>query len=288
MTNRQFNNSAPEWMPEYVAGVTAFAEKPDAAAHDMSTIGADALWYAASYREPELLEPAETLLTRATADVAEYRRDRISYLGARLAHAFVEVHQDWANGEDLRSESVAASHLRLVDFMAFAGGPAQSSNTQERYEAREHLTRAVYMSQCTRTGDPSPLVFPAPPAIQFDASGKHAPHNAFVAIDGVLRACNIVVDLQRNPPQVPGVIDIPPGAALIVGVQREFPDIYKTFANLATSKRRAEAVLHVARFMIAEAAGEADERTLNFLRASSMMNSEFLRRKVIKVPPARE
>jgi len=283
--NQQLEGGRPEWMPGYVDKITTLAENPNATFNEMSTAGADALWFASSFQEPDLIEPAETLLTRATAGSSTYRDNPQTYLGARLAHAFVAVHHDQAEGEGLRPESMQATYVRLTELMSFTADPPSSSVGQARYHTKDHLARAVYMGLLARTGDPSATMYPAPPLIQTNTSEGHTPHNSFLSIDGTLRACNLE---QARPTQfrpTPGVINLFPSDAAVVRVQQRMPPTYAEFVHLPTTKRKERAVLYVARCMIDEAAGRQDEATTTFLNASSAMTVDFLRRKVQRVSP---
>ena len=283
-TNQQPDGGKPDWLPEYVDEVTAFAELPAADDYEMARVGGDALWYAACFHEPQLITPAQTLLDRSTTDEARLWDDTESYLGARLARAFVGAHKEWAEDKNLSPETVRTTHTLLAELIGITASPRSDSEYRTQLD---YMARTTFMGLLTRTDDPSVIVFPAPPVIQFDETGAYTPHSDFLSIEGALHPCDIELTKPPQLPRTPGLINIFPGEALVAGVQKELPHIHARFAHEQPSRKRKErAVRHVAALLVQEVNGTIDETAKTFLDNSSGLTHQFLRGKAERVPRA--
>jgi len=274
MTVDHAGGETRDWVAEHVDYLSGLAARNNADPYDMAMGGANALWNAASYHAPELLVPAKTLLTRVAVNPGMMLHDASSYLSAKLANAFFAAHEDWAHGRYLHAESVAEAHGRLTDII-------QTTLTlQQHREAARYLLVSTYMAQLTRTGDTSPILFPAPPDIQINGSGDRPPHNAFAAVDSALVPCHITAARFRNASLTPQILGVYAGDGLSSTVYQAAPDHYRTYAHLPPREKQIRSTRFVAQLMLKEADRTAEPADIAFLGKASEKTAQFLRSKV--------
>jgi len=264
-----------DWVAEYADHLSTLAAQNDANLGTLATAGANAIWDAAIYRAPALLEPAKIALDRVTADSAVAVLGAAAHLDAKLASAFFVAHKDWAHGRDLDTASLAEVHAGLTGIM----GNLVDAQPDSRRTAM-FLLRATYMAQLTRTGDSSCIVFPAAPDIRTKGWRGRPPNNEFARIDGSLIPCNIESLKPPNPQYAPGRVNIFAGDALSAGVYVAHPEIAQTYAHLPPRLRRQKATEYVARLVLQEANQTIDETGKAFLDRSTAKTTAFLRNRV--------
>ena len=277
--NQQLDGGVPDWAPAHIDYLTELAERDRVTIQEMAVAGSNALWDAASQHVPQLLTPARMLLERATADDAALYLDTPNYLGARLAKAFFAMHKDWANGKDLSSEAVEATHLQLTDVIKATLPIPRTRNSTVGYEVTRYLARATYMASLTRKGDPSCIIFPAPPDIQENGTDGGPPHSAFVATENYLIPCDVepkVVEAQQSG----GLISIHVNGTCAAAVYQNRPEIYRTLADLPHTVRKERAMRYVARLLLQEVDNIAKDREVAFLDICTAQNIAFLQDRV--------
>ena len=277
MVSGQFDVGSEHWMSEQIAYASELAEDAYAPFSERATAGANALWYAAQNQEPRLLGAAATLLEQATENVATLHRDPTVYLGARFAQAFINAHTDWAHGRDLSAESVNVTHSDILDFIDLTLEPPRL-NIELKNESYHYLARAAYIGVLTRTGDPSHIIFPAPPVVQdIIPTRDTSPHNAFAAVDSALVPCEIRPHRQSASQSISGVANIFAGDALAVRLQHDLPEVSSKFDVSAPMVRAEKAVRYVADLLLRDSDGNASGQERAFLGATAENTKSYLR-----------